>query len=88
MSKQTTSAGTEPSFPPVPAFPTTSAVAFQPVSLAKGSNILISADPPIAKLPLNAVSSGSQSAIEVMLALPPCPAKLPVVVDLHQYRYW
>jgi hypothetical protein len=60
---------TEPLGPPVPAFPTTSAVAFQPVSLANGSNVLISADPRTSKLPLKAVSPASQTAIEVMKLL-------------------
>ena len=83
MSKHTTSAVTEPYFL-VPAFPVTNAVAFQPVSLANGSNTLISADPSISKLPLNAVSSGSHTAIEVMKS---SSAIVPAVSYLQQYKY-
>jgi hypothetical protein len=57
---------TEPRFPPPPAGPVTIAVAFQPFSVANGSNVLISAVPLISKLPLNAVSPASHKAIEVM----------------------
>ena len=77
MSKQTTSAVTEPVFPPPPAFPVTRAVAFQPFSVVNGSKNLISADPKILKLPLNAVSPGSHVAVEVMKGFAP-PANVPL----------
>ena len=77
MSKHTTSAKTEPVFPPPPAFPVTSAVAFQPFSVTNGSKNLISADPKILKLPLNAVSPRSHVAIEVMKGFAP-PANVPL----------
>jgi len=75
LSKHTTSAVTEPVLPPPPAFPVTSAVAFQPFSVATGSEVLISAVPLISKLPLNPVSPASQKASEVMKLL-----MVPVVV--------
>jgi hypothetical protein len=43
------------------------AVTVQPVSVPNGSDILGTADPVVRKLPLNAVSPVSQSAIEVMV---------------------
>jgi len=61
---------TEPTLPPPPAFPVTSAVVFQPFSVSNGSNVLISAVPLISKLPLNAVSPASHKAIEVMKVPP------------------
>ena len=69
LSKHMTSATTAPVLPPPPAVPVTNAVAFHPVSFAKGWSNLISADPVTLKLPLSAVSSASQVAIEVMKLL-------------------